>query len=96
MFPTLQKGEGEATFHEGREENLHLGKKVGNFHVSQELLSIIVGEDVQNLLKRRLHFVTMMTKARCTLVNGKTHILARVNKNVIFFIFYFIIFFFYR
>ena len=37
LFPTLKKGEGEATFHEGRKENLHLGKKVGNFHVSQQL-----------------------------------------------------------
>jgi len=27
LFPTLKKGEGEATFHKGREENLHLGKK---------------------------------------------------------------------
>ena len=43
MFPTLKKGEGEATFHEGREENLHLGKKVGNCHVSQQLLSMIAG-----------------------------------------------------
>ena len=43
LFPTLKKGEGEATFHEEREENLHLGKKVGNFHVSQQLLSMIVG-----------------------------------------------------
>ena len=43
MFPTLKKGEGEVTFHEGRKENLHLGKKVGNFHVSQQLLSMIVG-----------------------------------------------------
>ena len=36
LFPTLKKGKGEATFHEGREENLHQGKsKVGNFpHMS--------------------------------------------------------------
>jgi len=26
LFPTLKKGEGEATFHDGREENSHLGK----------------------------------------------------------------------
>ena len=26
LFPTLNKGEGEATFHEGREENSQLGK----------------------------------------------------------------------
>ena len=26
LFPTLKRGEGEATFHEGREENLHQGK----------------------------------------------------------------------
>ena len=44
LFPTLKKGEGEATFHEGREENLHLGKKVGNFYVSQQLLSMIDGQ----------------------------------------------------
>ena len=44
LFPTLKKGEGEATFHKGREENLHLGTKVGNFHVSQQLLSMIVAK----------------------------------------------------
>jgi len=26
LFPTLKKGEGEATFHDGREENSQLGK----------------------------------------------------------------------
>ena len=38
LFPTVKKGEGEATFHEGREE----GKYDGNFHMSQQLLSVIV------------------------------------------------------
>ena len=43
LCPTLKKGEGEANFYEGRGENLHLGiKKHGNFHVSQQLLSMIV------------------------------------------------------
>ena len=42
LFPILKKGEGEATFHEGREENLHLGIKVDNFHMSQRLLSIMM------------------------------------------------------
>ena len=42
LFPTLEKGEGETTFHKGREENLHLEKKVGNFHVSQQLFPMIV------------------------------------------------------
>ena len=34
LFPTLKKGEGEATFHEGGEENLLY---LGNFQVSQQL-----------------------------------------------------------
>ena len=35
LFPTLKKGEGEATFHKFKPR-----KKVGNFHVSQQLLSM--------------------------------------------------------
>ena len=43
LCPTLKKGEGETNFYEGKGENLHLGiKKHGNFHVSQQLLSMIV------------------------------------------------------
>ena len=41
-FQHWKKEEGEATFNEEREENLRLGKKVGNFHDSQQLLSMIV------------------------------------------------------
>ena len=58
LFPTLKKGEGEATFHEGREENLHLaGIKVGNFHVSRRLLSMIVYENKS--LRMKMLIVTI-------------------------------------
>ena len=39
LFPTLKKGEGEATFHEGREEK---GKRLDIF-TCQKLLAMIVG-----------------------------------------------------
>ena len=43
LFPTLRTGKGEATFNEWRERaEFTPRKKVGNFHVSQQLLSMIV------------------------------------------------------
>ena len=46
MFPTLKKGEGEATFHEGREENgktkLMIGAK------GPEIMCICVGQNVNS------------------------------------------------
>ena len=41
MFQTMKKGEGEATFHEGERGESKPGEKVGNFHLSQQVLSMI-------------------------------------------------------
>ena len=38
LSPTLKKGEGEATFHEGREKNLHPGNKGWSFSCDNVLI----------------------------------------------------------
>ena len=44
LFPTLEKGEGEATFERGeRGETTAKEKKIVNFQVSQQLWIMIVG-----------------------------------------------------
>ena len=44
LFPTFKKGEGEASFHEGRDQNLHQGKRLVIFMCLNNFFMIVVIE----------------------------------------------------